>query len=289
MEKSIKTLVRDIYEVVLRKDGWFTDELAAEFSKAVSLRLQAHFNEEQAARLRLSQMGPKCPKALWLSVNKPETAAALPPWAMIKYSQGHIAEAMVIMLAKAAGHRVEGMQDRLEVEDVYGHRDVVIDGCLVDVKSCSSRSFDKFKDRSIAQDDPFGYLDQLDGYSRASLQDDLVRVKDKSYILALDLVKGHLFLYEHTNRPTIVNRIREYKGIVAQATPPACTCRTVPEGKSGNMKLDTRASYSAYRFECFPLLRTFIYADGPKYLSKVERVPDVKEINRYGRELPRAS
>jgi hypothetical protein len=42
-----------------------------------------------------------------------------------------------------------------------------LDGVLVDFKSASSFSFKKFKDGSILNDDPFGYIAQLSSYSEA--------------------------------------------------------------------------------------------------------------------------
>src|SRR5258705_12324610 len=103
-------------------------------------------------------MGPRCPKALWHSIHTPEKAEALPPWVLIKFSYGHVIEALAIALAKAAGHTVEGEQGHVEFDGIVGHRDCVIDGCVVDVKSSSSRGFIKFKDNSISHDNPFGYL-----------------------------------------------------------------------------------------------------------------------------------
>jgi hypothetical protein len=225
-----------------------------------------------------------CPRAFWYSIHEPGTAEPLPPWAEFKYAYGHIIEALVISLAKAAGHKVEGEQDELVVDGVVGHRDCVIDGCLVDIKSQSSRAIEKLKSRTLALDDPFGYLVQLDGYSRGSLLDDLVKVKDKAYLLGVDKTLGHMVLYEHECRhQLVIDEIQKRRRIIGLTTPPACECGTRPEGMSGNIGLDMRASYSAYKHCCFPNLRTFIYADGPKYLTKVVRKPDVREVDRYGK------
>lgn len=281
----IHTLITDIYDLVKRKDGWFTPELAGSFSEDVARRLRTQLSEEYGApSLRLSKMGPTCPCALWHSIHHPELAEALPPWAEIKYSYGHILEALVLTLAKAAGHSVTGEQDELVVDEIRGHRDAVIDGCIVDVKSSSSIGFRKFKDGTLAQSDSFGYLDQLDGYLVGSADDDLVTVKDRAYILAIDKTLGHMVIYEHRLREAhIRQRVAEYKEIVAQTTHPRCACQTVPDGKAGNLRLDTRASYSAFKNVCFPNLRTFLYSDGPRYLTKVVREPDVQEIDKYGK------
>ncbi len=78
----------------------------------------------------------------------------------------------------------------------------------------------------------------------------------------------------------IREKVASAKAIVARATAPACECGTVPDGKSGNIKLDVKASYSPQKYLCKPNLRTFIYSDGPRFLTHVERLPDVPEIRR---------
>lgn len=280
---DISTLISDIYELVQRKDGWFNAH-SETFSAEVKARLERHFTQEDTPRLRLSGLGPRCPCALWHSIHTPELAEPLPPQAIIKYSYGHILEALAITFAKASGHEVTGEQDELVVDGIKGHRDCVIDGCIVDVKSASTRSFQKFKDGTLAQDDPFGYLDQLDAYLVGSLRDPLVRNKETAYILAIDKVLGHCCLYEHKLRKGLIHeRIGEYKEIVSQSKPPTCTCESVPDGKSGNIKLGIRGSYNPYKYCCKPNLRTFLYSDGPRYLTHVERVPDVIEVDRYGK------
>jgi hypothetical protein len=282
---TIATLIPDIYQLIQRKDGWFNETLSEALASDISKRLRVQLGESKGPpSLRLSQMGPRCPRALWYSIHHPELAEALPPWAEIKYSYGHVLEALAVCLAKAAGHRVEGEQDELVVDGIRGHRDCVIDGCIVDVKSSSSRGFAKFKDGSLEQSDSFGYLDQLDGYMVGSADDPLVTVKDRGYILAIDKTLGHMVLYEHRRREAhIRRRISDYRRIVSSESPPACTCGTVADGKSGNIRLDTKASYNLYKHTCFPNLRIFLYSDGPRFLTKVERKPDVPELDRTGK------
>lgn len=285
--KSIYTLTTDIQYLLTQRD-WVTDDIAANLGQEVSRRLQEQFATRREGRaLRLSRMGPQCPCALWYSVHHPELAEPLPPWAEFKYSFGHIIEAQAIMLAKAAGHTVTGEQDEVVVDDIVGHRDCVIDGCIVDVKSTSSRGFQDFKAGNHHKLDTWGYLSQLDGYLVGSLSDPLVTVKDRAFLLAIDKQLGHMVLYEHFLRESQIRaRISEYKRIVRRQSPPACSCETQPDGKSGNIKLGTRASYSPYKYCCFPRLRTFLYSDGPRYLTHVVREPkDVTEVDKYGKKV----
>jgi hypothetical protein len=233
-------------------------------------------------------MGPICPKHLWHSIHTPHLAEPLPPETIFKFSYGHTIEAMAIALAKEAGHEVTGEQDELVVDSIKGHRDCVLDGYIVDVKSCSSRMFQKFEKKEIAADDPFGYLDQLDGYMVGSAEDDLVRVKDVAFIWAIDKTLGKMVLYEHHLREaSILERLAAYKSIVASPTSPACTCEEVTDGKSGNLKLGVKASYSSFKHVCKPALRTFIYSDGPRYLTRVVRRPEASiiELDKHGHRV----
>jgi hypothetical protein len=280
----ISTLIKDIQELVTRKDGWFDEELSQTFANETASRVRGQFQNKEKPTLRLSQMGPRCPRALWYSIHAPDEAEPLPPWAEVKYTYGHVIEALAITLAKASGHSVVGEQDAVYVDGITGHRDCVIDGCVVDVKSTSSFGFSKFKDGSLKENDSFGYLDQLDGYIVGSLEDPLVSVKDRGYLLAVDKTLGHMVLYEHHLREqSIHDRISTAKRIVELTTPPQCMCGTKPIGKSGNIGLDVRASYNNFKHSCFPGLRTFLYADGPQYLVHVERKPEVIEVDRHGK------
>lgn len=284
---EIKTLVPDIYRTITSKSGWFTPELNAELSAEIAVRLQSSLGEERdKPRLRMSGLGPQCPRALWYSIYHPELAIPYKGWERIKFGYGHILEALAIALAKASGHDVKGEQDELELDGVTGHRDCVIDGCIVDVKSSTSFGMQKLKDGTLWQDDKFGYLDQLDSYVVASAEDPLVTVKDKAYILGIDKQLGHMVLYQHDIREeSIRQRIRDYKSIVSLDRPPECTCEQVPEGKSGNYRLGVKASYSAYKYCCFPHLRTFLYSSGPVYFTKLVKRPQphIVEINKDGK------
>ena len=54
---------------------------------------------------------------------------------------------------------------------------------------------------------------------------------------------------------------------------------TVAFQASGNQKLGLNCSYCAFKKECWPDLRTFLYANtGPVYLTKVIKEPNVYEV-----------
>lgn len=198
---------------------------------------------------------------------------------------------MAIALAKAAGHEVTGEQDELSVLGIKGHRDCVLDGYIVDVKSCSKFMFEKLQKKTLQQDDPFGYLDQLDGYMVGSADDDLVRVKDKAFIWGVDKVLGKMVLYEHRLRKdNILARVASHKSIVASDVPPTCTCEEVSDGESGNMCLGVAASYSPFKWTCKPHTRCFIYSGGPRFFTRVVKRPMYKglpliEVDKLGRKV----
>lgn len=272
---NINYLIPDIYSFLGGEHG-ITDVLASDMGIDVSNAIKQSINPHERRGLRLSGLGSKCPRALWYSIHHPELAEPVPPYARIKFLYGHIIEHMVINLCKAAGHTVTGEQDELTVDGITGHRDCVIDGAVVDVKSTSSLGFKKFKDKTLAEDDGFGYLDQLDGYILGSQFDPLVTVKDRGYLLAVDKTLGHMCLYEHRLRETSIReRIKTHKEIVGRQHPPECACETETD-PAGNVRLGVRASYSAFKHHCFPGLRTFLYAKGPVFFSKVMKTPAYK-------------
>lgn len=286
---DINSLIPDIYKRISNKGGWFTGELATSFSTDISRTLQVSLGDERpTGKLRMSKLGPQCPRALWYSVHMPHLAEPLQPWTELMFAYGHMVEALGLTLAKASGHEVVGEQDELNLAGITGHRDCVIDGCVVDVKSCGRYGFEKFKTGSIRSDDLFGYLDQLSGYVVASAEDPLVRVKDRGYILAIEKQLGHMVLYEHrVDADRIKRRAREYQEIVGLPSPPRCQCGTETHGEGGNIKLDVRASYNVYKHCCFPGLRKFIYSSGPVWLTHVAKLPNVPEVDTYGNIIGR--
>ena len=75
----------------------------------------------------------------------------------------------------------------------------------------------------------------------------------------------------------IKERIKHLKDVVVAPEPPEYCFKTVPDGKSGNMKLASGCSYCGFKHHCYPELRVFYYSTGPKYLTEVARQPKVTE------------
>lgn len=275
--KTIDTLVDDIYSVLEDDNILVSKEEAEGFGKDLSAIISERVNASQKTGvLRLSSIGKPCARQVWYEVNSPEKAEPLPPEARLKFLFGDILECLLLFLAKKSGHEVRGQQDEIVVEDVPGHRDAVIDGELVDVKSASKYSFNKFKEGLKEEDDGFGYLQQLENYHAGS--DDIK--KGIGHFLVVGKELGNICLDTHPlgNKDTR-GYIRKRKEIAASSTPPPREFTDEEDGKSGNRKLKFNCAYCAHKWHCWPGLRGFAYSNGPRYLTRVAREPkDVPEF-----------
>ena len=282
MTKTIDTLVNDMNNVILGLGGWdeaITTYLAQEISKTAEKR----FSKPQEPRgyLSLSALGDPCERSLWYKVNMADKGEPLSAEALGTFFYGDLLEAFILAVVRAAGHRVEGEQDRVNVHGVKGHRDAIIDGVTVDVKSASSYGFQKFEDGRLREDDPFGYISQLSSYVYAGKDDPLVTDKTRGAFLAVkkDRFKLALDIYDFTEELKTKEEEVERKKALVNGDIPEDRLPPVPQSKtSPNMKLDTKCSYCQFRKECWPDARTFIYSSGPVFLSHVEKVPNVPEV-----------
>lgn len=285
MSKSINTLVRDIYQELETRGGWdqvITDYFVDSMKEFAETRMQQQEEQEQrGGTLRLSQMGVPCERKLWYGVNQPAESQSLPASTLLKFKYGDLIETLILSLAKAAGHDVQGEQDVLYVDGIKGHRDAVIDGITVDVKSASSYSFKKFASGGLREDDPFGYISQLSSYVYAGRDHEVESHPTLGAFLVIDKQNGTLCLDMYDFGPELGGKLEEFKRkkeLVAQPNPPERTFSDEPDGKSGNRKLSLQCSYCDYRNVCWPNLRTFLYSGKPRFLTEVSREPNVPEL-----------
>ena len=281
---SLSNLVPDIYKVIdegIQLTDTEKQKLGASLASAV---LQGIGKQVHKPELRMSNFGSKCERQLWYRVNRADLAEKLEPYVKFKFAYGHILEALTIWLAKKAGHTVTGEQDELVIEGIKGHRDAVIDGVLVDVKSANSRGFLKFKDHALLDDDPFGYMAQLSLYSYASRDDPLVEVKKEAAFLAIDKEQGHIVLDKYKVLDKDYDKeVKSKKEMLERDTPPKRAYLPEADGLSGNQKLGTACSYCAYKEECWKEsnqgqgLRKFFYSNAPRWLVHVAKEPKVQE------------
>lgn len=284
--KSIYTLVEDIYKLMENRntpEGVDVDAEIEHFGEAMKELMRKEFKPSRVAdspALRLSAIG-KPDRQLWSSANN-FSKEKLKPHTYIKFMYGHMIEEMLLFLIRMSGHEVADEQKVCEVEGVKGHMDARVDGRLIDIKSASSYAFKKFKDGTLAFDDPFGYIAQIKAYAHSE--------GDTKYgWLAIDKQNGNLTYLEYDEQDEhadvypfinydIAERVKNVKKIVGQPEPPPLCYTPVEDGKSGNEKLATGCSYCPYKKHCYPELRTFLYSTGPRFLTKVVNVPKVIEI-----------
>lgn len=244
----------------------------------VAARLDGYSSSREFT-LRVSNLG-KPDRQMWYEANDP-TTEELAPHTKFKFMYGDILELLLLFLASEAGHSVSKEQIEVVVNGIKGHIDAEIDGVVVDCKSASTHSFKKFRDGTLAEDDPFGYMEQLAGYSKG-----LGGLPGA--FLAVDKQNGHIALMkvpkEELDALQIEERIDHLRDVVTQPEPPERCYDPVPEGKSGNMKLAVGCSYCPHKFKCWADsnngigLRTFLYSSGPVHLVQVENEPRVLEV-----------
>lgn len=284
--KNVYNLVPDIYKLMETKEvaeGVDFDACVEKFGENVKELMRNEFGgkKRDGRKLRMSNIG-RDDRYLWNVYNDVEKADEIQGHTYVKFLYGHLIEEMLLFLTKAAGHEVTDEQKKCEVNGITGSMDCKIDGIVTDVKSVSTYGFRKFKDGTLAYDDPFGYIGQIKGYAYAE-------GATKFGWLAMDKQNGHLtyLMYdsEDTQAPVhdligydIKERIDHVKKLVEQPTPPGVCYEPVADGKSGNQKLAVGCSYCAYKKECWPSVRAFAYSTGPRYLVEVHNEPKVQEI-----------
>ena len=285
--KNLDTLVSDIYKVITpltkgkpikmaNKDVVkFGEEMASTLKEWATPK---SFNKATVNTLRMSNIGRK-DRQLWYDINLPKKSQEMPPHRMIKFLYGHLLEVLLLFFVRLSGHAVTDEQKEVSVSGVKGHMDCKIDNEVVDVKTTSGYAFKKFKEGTLAEEDTFGYLAQLSGYEEAEKT-------SKGGFLVMNKETGELVLFrpEDLDKPNIKDRIKTIKRIVKNKKPPSFCYESVPEGKAGNLKLARECTYCPYKFECHKDandgkgIRTFKYAKGPIYFTKIVKEPNVEEV-----------
>ena len=286
--KNLNTLVEDIYDSIsVLNDGTaldVTEEDIDNFGNAMKdvLRRWSHPKERSSKNnLRMSNVG-KPMRQLWYDL-KSEKEAQLPldSSVFIKFLYGHILEEVVLLLVKLAGHDITSEQKEVDIDGVKGHMDCKIDGEVIDIKTASGFAFKKFRDGTLRDDDPFGYMSQISGYEESEQT-------NEGGFLALNKETGELALYipEYLDKPNVKNKIKKIRNYLKFDEPPDRCYNSIPEGKKGNMKLPRGCVYCRHKNTCHKDandgegLRVFKYSNKLVYLTNVVVEPRVPEITR---------
>jgi hypothetical protein len=244
---KIDTLVDDIYELLDKGTTQPSQEnlfaMASNIMDSVRKQLWSATSDRKRT-LRMSNIGKPCSRSLWYDMNGDENEEGFSPQTRIKFLMGDIVEAVILFLAKEAGHDVTDQQKKITIDDIDGHIDAVIDGELVDVKSTSSYGMRKFRDGTLPNDDPFGYISQISGYANAL-------GKSSGTFLAFDKSGGDLATYTHDDLEDTSEKISEIKKAIAMKEPPARAFAPVTERSTNKAKLGINCSYCSHKTTCW--------------------------------------
>jgi len=282
--KIIDTLVKDIYDLFsldpIKMDEKEVDKHIDTFGEMLKVHIKEFMYEEPRTRgnLRLSSIG-KPDRQLWYDVNSKKKIEDLTPSTRIKFLYGYILEELLLLCSTIAGHKVADQQKEVNIEGVLGHQDSMIDDVLVDCKSASAYSFKKFKQNTLLEDDPFGYIAQISAYAEANKV-------NKAAFLVIDKSSGEICLTP-VHQMEMINakeRVKHLKGMVSNDRVPDRCYAPLADGESGNLKLPIGCIYCGHKRECWSDcnqgkgLRAFKYSRGLNYLTKVVKEPKVEEV-----------
>lgn len=279
--KRIETLLEDIDAIFTNPEHKVSEDNLKKFTDSLASVIKGAIEKSGTKRetgLRMSNLGSPDRK-LYLDTKTPQpegNSAALEQ----RFLYGHVVEALLIFLIREAGHTVDHEQLEVMVDGVPGHSDLSIDGVVTDLKSASPYQFFKFLSTSMLKNnDAFGYITQLSSYHEAMKSVEGID-KDKAAILVQNKSDSEkrLLIFDEMELPNIPARIAHVKQMLdSPIIPPICHTPVV-DPKSGNSELAKGCKWCRHKFGCFPTLRVFNYANGPKYLTNVVSVPRVEEI-----------
>ena len=279
---DLSTLIDDIYSSLspleIGEDLNLSDDVIEEFGEKIKDAVRSWSSpHKQTSGLRMSNIGRPA-RQLWFESRSEDKKTFSAP-TLIKFLYGHVLEELVVLLVKLSGHSITDQQKEVSVDGIIGHIDCKIDGEVVDIKTASNFAFKKFREGTLQNDDPFGYMAQLAGYEAAEGTSD-------GGFLAINKESGELTLYRPGpfSKPNITARISSIKDYLkVDELPPRCY-PDVPEGKSGNRRLGTSCSYCPYKYDCWSDanhgngLIAYKYASGIKYFTRVAKEPQVPRL-----------
>lgn len=279
LSKTIDTLIPDIHTML--EEGGHDSALDLELGNVMEEALLHQLTPREPGNDRpwFSNIGKKCARQLWYSFHHKDKARPMPVDVRVKFLYGDLLEAMLLQLAKLAGHTVQHEQKRMEWNGLTGRMDAIIDGVVVDVKSASGYGAKKFAKGLIEADDAFGYIYQLAGYLMAAREEGLDVDPNTAAFLVIDKTSGALYLDKHVFSDDDLSKIRsgidERKALSDSDVMPARGYSVTESGKSGNESIHRLCEYCQFKWECYPKAKTFLkVSDGTEMtLTKIKRVP----------------
>lgn len=296
-EKAFETLLIDVKNLM---DGGLPETMSsdqvtwlANMGGRMALHLKSDLDprkmkERPDKTIYASELGAPCVRKVYYAVREPggDDVIPLETTARVKFLYGDMVEELALSLAKFSGHKVEDTQKSVDIPladgwTLHGRLDAKIDGVVVDVKSCSSRAYQKYVEQGLTPEtDMFGYMYQLATYMVGT------NTKEGAFwFVCRDTGEMHFEGIQPDNFDEFTKEVVDRGNSVVAAI----SGEDVPErladrpfGKGGNRQLATGCAYCQYRNRCWPEARTFIYSNGPVYLSEVKKEPKVPELKKDG-------
>lgn len=278
---TINTLLEDINHFITTKEISVNDKekerIIKETIKDIEYALRDFLSPRESDKkphLRASNIGHNDRK-LYYDMNGDSEEEKLSPQLLTTFLQGHILEAVLLMLVEMSGHEISNKQTEVKVEGIVGHMDCVIDDCLIDVKTAAPYSYkEKFVNGGLLEGkDPFGYSLQADSYAHA------LGLERRGW-LVMNKATGELnLLMNDSFINNAVGDIQATKEALEQDTPPDRCYNDKEDGKAGNRILGSDCGYCNHKIHCWPGLRAFKYSNGLKWFTNVVKEPKVEELS----------
>lgn len=288
MTKTIDTLIDDIEELFQKEHKVNPDNLDAllkDIANVITEYVEAP-GQKREFTLRLSKIGTPLRK-MWYESREPyDEREVLDYHSLMRFFLGSLMEAVLIFLAKEAGHRVECEQKEVEIDGVPGHMDIVLDGHVTDIKTASGYSYrSKFQQKGLLNgDDPYGYIAQLSSYYKAENPDGR-----PAYFWAMNKENGDMTLLPLSSFDMIdpQERVKIIREMLAEDTPPEEKCyEPKPYGSSGNKVLDMNCVWCPFKMECWKDanggkgLQVYRYAKKDEFFTEMRSEPRVDNVTK---------
>jgi len=261
----IENLIEDILSL-LENESEVNQDFIESMNKDIGAAVANAIKEGNSGggrRLRPSNFGKECKRALWYDLNAPKPISAE---LKMRFLTGHILEAVLLCLVKHSGHTVTKQQHEVALHGMKGHTDALIDDVLIDVKTASKFSWEKFKKAGLS-DDSFGYKQQLSFYANAL-------GKDEAYLFIMNKNSSELQLV-NCEVVNVQEDVNEAKRIVASKEPPP-----IPYSleDTPNKEIPVKCRFCDHKKDCWKEMRTFKYSSGLKYFAEINKLPRVEEV-----------
>ena len=257
MNHPNEIIIHRYLEDVRKAKRGMSDATIARIVRDVKEAVEKQFRQKKRVfGLRISNIGrPYC--QLWFDKNHPGEGVDMPANFLMNMMIGDIVEAVFKgVLTEAGVEFSDGFQSTLTAgkHKINGTHDLIMNKRVDDIKSASPWSYtNKFKDyATLKASDPFGYIGQLAGYSKAlGVEPGGWWVINKAtgefkYVSAWDMA---------TERDDIIDEVAKKADALESNDFKRCfepVEETFRKKPTGNKILGHECGWCNYRYKCWP-------------------------------------